>query len=80
MSEKGMNDTQRISAEELQKLQDMLEEGGGPELTVPVTPQILARLDAVLMQLQDSVDADLSFQQAVQRVFMLGLETLEGQL
>ncbi len=75
-----MNDTQRISAEELQQLQKMLEEGGGPELNVPVTPQILARLDAVLIQLQAAEDSRMSFQEAVQRVFMKGLEVIESEL
>jgi hypothetical protein len=75
-----VNDTQRISAEELQQLQKKLEEGGGPELTVPVTPQILARLDAVLIQLQAAEDSDMSFQDAVQRVFMRGLELVESEL
>jgi hypothetical protein len=75
-----VNDTQRISAEELEQLQKMLEDGGGPELTVPVTPQILARLDAVLMQLQVDEESGFSFQDAVQRVFMRGLEAVESEL
>lgn len=75
-----MSETQRISADELQKLQGMLEEGGGPELTFPVTPQILARLDAVLMQIQAAEENDISFQEVIQRVFMRGLETLESEL
>lgn len=80
MSDREMSETQRISVDELKKLQTMLEDGGGPELTIPVTPQILARLDALLMQLQAHDEEGLTFQDAVQRVFQRGIEVLESEL
>ena len=73
----SLHQTMKISISELKELQEQLEEEGGPEITIRVTPEILGRVDALVEMMSD--DGDINFQAALRQVFMAGLYTLESE-
>jgi len=73
--------TRRVSRDEMNALKDMLNTSTA-ELTIEVTPDVLARIDALMpkMEVEDGSSSALQFAMAVRQIFMAGLYTLEREL
>lgn len=71
-----LNQTLRLSLTEIEHLQRQIDDGG-PELTIRVTPDVVARVDALVPKMGS--DGDINFNMALRQIFMAGLYALEGE-
>lgn len=74
--------TKRISLDELQELQHLLDNEESSELTIPVSADDLARIDALIPKMRENTPEsdELQFAMAVRQIFMAGLYALETEL
>lgn len=73
--------TRRVSPDEMDQLKELLDQNT-VELSIEVTPDVLARIDSLLPKLdvEDGSSAELRFAMSVRQIFMTGLYTLEREL
>lgn len=79
MSDEDTRSTQKISADQMKQLQNMVEKG--TEITMTVSPEILARIGAILPVIEETEGLDggsLSVDAGAMRIMLVGLDVLEG--
>ncbi len=72
--------TRRVSSTEMNHIRELLDQQT-VELTVEVTPAVMARIDALLprLEVEDGSSPELHFAMSIRQIFMTGLYTLEHE-
>ena len=76
VEDERLHQTLKLSLTEIEELQRQIDDGG-PEIVVRVTPEVLARVDALVPKMGDG--GDINFNMALRQIFMAGLYSLERE-